>query len=348
MVSANRWLTTQRRLIPTGMILPMLAGYDIDPDWALFSDADGKAICLTESDAQLGTSAAATAVSISTLTGGAHTSGSTRNDVVGFSVAGVDNDAPYSWDGNSYGAHTHPIIGDYTPQMNTMRLVRAMKNTNVPSGCVMFATAAAGNQAAFSDFDGNGGIVAGGAAQAAVPAGRSLTLGASSMAYHHHHTKSYTRQYHGIASGRPTMVNNAGASHDDHDISTITITPDLRRVMVRAYRIVDALGITGLMGFWLDGGDPPPGWEIVAGLGDRCLALAADGDGALAGQDIISLAGTSGGSIHSHGITGNSSLEQVGDAYHGSLTHYHSVSESQGYTPARFFMKLLRYVRGGM
>jgi len=345
---SGSWWYTGWVWLPEMLIVGLADGYALPStanDVTSFTD---KILCGTTSDSVVGTSETTTSLSLTSGSGGAHSSGNPMSYLVEHSIEPVSGSCPagcadYSWNGVSYGAHTHSLTGTYTPKKNKLRLIRIAQYSPSSIGMILFGDTDSVHEP-ITTFDGNDGYLTAGTTTAVVNEVRSLTLGSGTLTSHSHHTSNNTRLSSGVLSGKDTVLSNGGGAHSDHSLTPLTVTPAMKAAAVRAYKLVSRTNCGSLIGIWDQTGPIPPQWSLVASFDGYHLKFAAGATGTLTGNDTLVISGTTGGSAHAHNpyapVPG---AALVGLGYHTSLSHTHAVSSSPSYRPDRYFVKFIRY-----
>jgi len=344
---SGSWWHTGWVWLPEHLIVGLADGESLPATAYDLTTFNGKALCGTISDSLVGTLETATAISATSGSGGAHTSGE-QAWVVEHSVKDLSGDCPgagcadYSWNGVSYGAHTHSITGSYTPALNKLRLIRINHYSPPSAGMIMFGDHDSPHDL-LTEFSGNGGVLAAGTQTEVVAESKSLVLGAGNLASHSHHTSNNTRKLVTPTSGASTVFSYGGGSHSDHSLDPIAVTPTMKAATVRAFRLISGANLSRLIGIWDRTGAIPPNWSLIATFDGYHLKFSDNGGGALSGNDTLSLSGTTGGSLHDHvpSVPGGSAL--AGFAYHRSLSHAHAISASMSFKTNRYMVKFIRY-----
>jgi len=345
---SGSWWYTGWVWLPEMLIVGLADGYALPStanDVTSFTD---KILCGTTSDLVVGTSQTTTALSLTSGSGGAHSSGSPTSILTEHSIEPISGSCPggcadRSWNGISYGAHTHSLTGTYTPKKNKLRFIRISQYSPPSIGMILFGDSDSVHEP-FTTFNGNSGFLTAGAATSVVNEVRSLTLGSGTLTSHGHHTSVDTRPASGVLSDKDSLLTAGGGAHSDHSLSTLVITPAMKAAAVRAYKLVSRTNCGGLIGIWDQTGPIPPQWSLVASFDGYHLKFAAGATGTLTGNDTLAISGETGGSAHAHNpYAPYSGGALVGLGYHTSLSHTHAVSGSPAYRPDRYFVKFIRY-----
>jgi hypothetical protein len=343
---SSSWFFAGGILMPVGLIIGLKEGVSTPTGWALWTNANGRFLYGASGDADVGTTAERSVPSVTTGTSGGHTGGNSHMVV----DRGYYTDYPCpdscrspSRDDSSVGGHSGHSVGiSYRPASCRLKLIRASVQTPPPLGGIMFGTESNGFQSLFSTFNSyTGGALEAGTSTGTT--GDSRYAGSTgSQSDSHDHLVDISRKAGGIAEGQYTSGGaTAGGSHN-HGASTPSITPALQRATVRAFEIIERAKIGGLIGMWASSG-VPSGWSLVATLVDRFLYFSSTGTGAQAGNNTISVSGSTGSSSHAHSFSGSSNGAVTNISHSSSDAHNHSYSGTVSYTPERYEIKFIRY-----
>lgn len=298
-----RWFTTGGEVVPpVGLIVGLKSGESIPTNWAAFTDANGVPLKGTNSDVLAGTFTAGDALSLTVGTGGAHSSGTSQNVY----AYGSSNSGPAhttSRDYSNVGSHASHTVGiDYTPKQSNMRLIQAGADAKFEASLLMFSLDARSKHTAFSSFDGNGALLAA-STDTNESAQTAVANVSSSASNSHDHIKTETHDAWELLTNLYTAGGGTAGGAHTHTGGTPTITPAHRKALVRAWEIVGADEMEGMIGMWVDSG-VPDGWEVVTELVDVYVGIDAAGDGSVSGDNTLNISGTTGSTGHSHAFTG--------------------------------------------
>lgn len=333
--------------VPANLILGLKEGVSLEPGWSLWTTANNYFLTGTTNNTLVGTTLASSTVSMTSNTRGGHSSGGgigAYEHCSGSTSGCPSSCGDWSWNGSSYGDHHHHLTGGYIPDKNQIKLIQASDVLPFPIGGLGFSTTNLPDQVAFSVFNNNpSGHLFAGSSSAVVSGSNSLTFGSGSINSHNHHTSYNTRVCSGVASGYPASINSSSYTHD-HSTSGLSITADLKRAALRAWEIVDADKMDGIIGMWT-GATIPDGWELVTEVDDRLIQCSSVGSAAAVGAGTLSVSSGTNNKSHSHSTSGTAGYVIVGTGYHTSLSHNHSVSNSHtDWKPAQYFIKFIRYI----
>lgn len=333
-------------IIPANMVLGLSGTASIHTDWVIWTDADSRFLLGATGDGDVATTINVSGISRTVGSAGGHgTSGGTTNvaNYAGDDAACSTGCRTPKRNTSSRGSHgSHSLSISHTPAMGRLRLIKATTDTVPPIGAVMFGDDVHDVQSPYTTLS-NYYIGAGsttGIVSSSTSAGTT-----SSISDSHIHIDQAQGQASYISTNMSTSVGTAGGSHS-HSGGSPSISLDLKRAAYRAFEIISEKGIHGLIGMWPHTGIPP-GWEFVAGMSDRYLFLDSSGTGAQAGNNTISVSGTTGSNSHAHAFSGASggSNARYTPIYHPSgVSHTHSYSGSSAYRPNSYRIKFLRYI----
>lgn len=347
---SRAWDYTNQPLIPSGLVIGLLDGFSLPSGWMGFNSAAGGLLCATSNDSTAGVFSNRDPVFRATSYGGAHSSGPTHpiaaeyaNRTDNMSTC-PDQCGEKSWDGYSSGSHMHFMVGSYTPQKNGLKLIQATTRTVPPEGGIMFGDCPnLYGQQQEDSLNTTPGMVAGTENTQHYQEAPALSFMTAHLESHSHHNAYKTRKLSGVLNGITQDIAAGSALAHTHTMGDIVVTPDMARVALRAFRILNKSGLFGLIGMWVTSDPIPPMWSVIAGWGGRYLELSSTALGETSGSGYLRTRGYTGNVSHTHAPSGISSTVRVGSAYHSSLLHAHAVNLDIPFTPDTYFVKFIRY-----
>lgn len=346
MTTKQNWFRTgiSGVIIPSGVIVGLNPTDPVPENWELWEGANGYFLKGTSSDIQVGTTGARSGLSLRTYDGGGH-DGGTSQEVANFGYydyCSTNCNSP-SRDYSSQGNHTgHDMNVYYRPRGSRLRLIRAVTNSPVPIGAVMFSTESNADQTLFSTFNSDSGLLEAGTSTGIISAQASAS-DTDYRSYSHDHYRSVNNSAWSVISGAYTSVSSSGPNHN-HSGGNPSISHNLIRATVRAYEILDENKIGGLIGMWIGSG-VPSGWELVASFDGKYLAFSDTGDGSSTGNNTVAISGVTGSSGHSHSYSGSAGFSETSAIAHSNTVyHAHSYSAGRSYEPERYYIKFIRYL----
>lgn len=341
----NGAMVWQDAVLPAGIIIGY-TGTTVPNGWTLFSSANDKLIVGAGGSYIVGTRGGNNSVSktLSISSSGSHSTG------VGVTV--TSGSTRGYGGGTTSGAHTHTVTasGTYNPYRHRLGLIKALVDSNVPIGGVIFS----GNNIS-TEINANN-INATSAYLSANDTLRTTTgsdivtlLGVStSSGAHNHGNKS--------ASGSETSYDEAETFTTTHTHTvSVSITPNVKSKYLAAWsNAIEEISICpNVIGMW-EGTAIPEGWAVCNGtngtpdlrdyfirLGDKTVAGNVFNVG---GSTSIPSVSTNSNS-HSHSFYLRSTDSGVQGGHSTSISHSHttvadSVTIEPSYYALTFIMKL--------
>lgn len=345
-------------VVPVGVI-GMLVGSTVPDGWELFSDANGKYIVGAGGALAVGANANSTAGpwSGSLGVGGGHDSGGDIPSPIAGSSSVPAYTNPAS--GPDYaGEHTHTWSVSSISE-NILRreniLVRKITSdgATVPSSVRVFGLSGTSTTATkYTGFAGRLLMAAAASANAgvSVQAATNITSGTTDDYHTHFDGLRNTAQIFGGVGVEALANNGAGGSHS-HTLAVVPVYSPKRRP-VNVFEGASDYAVTpGIMFMWAGSiGSLPPDFVLCDGtngtvdMRDRFVECSGETPGAAAGNNTVALTGTTNDVGHQH-QGGGLSLPSSG-AYYGhasTVTHNHSISSSQAYTPKYYALAFIMY-----
>lgn len=352
MTISAHWYGAGAILLPTGIIIGLDSGASTPDGFTVFTDADDYFLIGTDSDSLVGTTNTRdeSALSFNTGYGGLHNGeglydpncagkGWWTTDYSGGPSQYPRRNANYIWD------HVHSVAFNFKPQSNQLKLIQANRPHNkLPLNGIMFGTEANTSQSLYSTFNNADGYLY--AADDTQYASQVIAETDGYTGYtgaaHTHLWNAWAPAYYVSQMSAYSGSLSGGGSHR-HSLTALLGTPNLRRALVRAYKIIDEYAIGALIGMWADTGCPT-NWEVVASFDGRFLKFSSTGNGALAGDDTVNIsAGTSTyGHAHTYGTTTTDYATHI--QHDNSNNHGHAIDEDVSYLPERYHIKFIKYV----
>ncbi len=342
MATLNNWWRCSPSIRPPEGIIVGIDSSDVVPDnWSSYTVADGLFLKGTDSDTTVGTTRAATSLSLTVGTAGAHSD--SANEKV---KCGNNSGTSYSpsKDFDSKGAHaTHIVPVNYTPIKNNIVLIQAGASARFESSLLMFSTGAQEKHTQLSIFDDTNGLLCTGSITGTIAATKSTGTTSSASDYHRHRKDV---NYNGLAIDKNVYTTGgdyAGGTHT-HTGGTPTVTPAHKKAMLRLWKIVGASEMEGLIGMWVGTGIPDK-WELVTETVNNYISFTRSGSGESSGNNTVTISGTTGTKTHSHSFSGLITEDAIFTLipHSDSLAHNHIYSGTKGYEPARLHVKFIRY-----
>ena len=322
--------------IPTGLIFGF-RDTSLPSGWSWFTDPyDKYLVGAGDTYAVTDTGGTYALSGLTTSEAGGH-SGTTFNiDNVGSSTAG----------GTAVAAddHSHTVGFSATPPYQGLRLIKldSTGQEYLPANTVVFSksnTAPSGLTGYYTDgyYFRPGATIATGGSNAAV------TGWSSSTTSDHRHGSSSNR---GIGpSGDYTYYKSVAAGGHTHTVSTAALTPNLKRVFLRAWsNASDVITATANIIGMYESITPPKGWFLCDGsmgtpdLRDRFVVMSDDGTLVNAGDDTLTYSITT-NSTGSHNHRGDSVTSTTDiyerPTYHSDNVgaHSHTVTGTPSFQP---------------
>lgn len=340
---SNSWFFTGGLAPPEGLIIGLKQGESVPGGWSTFSSADGYVLKGTDSDVTAGTTDTESTLSLACGSGGSHSSG-TGQYVGGYGGYTYCNDTcrTPTRDPNSQGAHAgHDVTINFEPAKNKVRLVQAGAGAAFFNGAIMFSLDAKTDHTAFTTFNSSSGFLAADTTTESV-AEASSANSTDSASNSHDHVNSNNYQAHGAVGGYDTGGGTAGGSHT-HTGGTPSITNGMRKALLRAWELVGASEMEGMIGMYIGSGTPD-GWAIVTEVVDYYVGCDAAGTGQQSGDNTLNISGTTGNTGHSHSFSGSDGDWASTIQHSNSVSHGHSYSDSaKAYEPTRYHIKFIKY-----
>lgn len=342
---SSAWKFVGGLLVPAGLIVAY-DGTTISPTtgWSLFTAANDLFLRGTTDDSVVGTTGTGYGLSLTTSSSGSHNGGPSTEEVLnrGYYSYCTHNCNNPSYNSSSVGGHQHSISFNYVPKSNRIALIQAGISAPLPSNAVMFGTSENATQELLDPVSQDAYLYAHASAKAIVAATKIAYTTGNGSDYHSHEIGALRTSLSATSSWRSSV--SAGGGNHTHSGGTPTITPAHAQIALRAFKILDALKLSGLIGMWVGAG-VPSGWSYVAGSNGSMIYLANTGDGTASGDDTVAISGSSGSSSHSHsyGSSGSSYEETSIIPHGGSVSHSHSYSGTKSYLPPRYNIKFIRY-----
>lgn len=345
-------------VVPVGAIA-MLVGTTVPDGWELFNDANGKYIVGAGGALAVGANANSTAAgwSGSVDAGGGHDSG----EDIPSPIAGSSSVFPYSNPASGpdfAGEHTHSwSVSSISENLLRRENVLVRKITSdgvaVPSSVRVFGLSGTSTTATkYTGFAGRLLMAAAASANAgvSVQAATNITTGSASDSHTHYDGLRSTAQIFGGVGVEALSNNSAGASHS-HTLAVVPAYNPKRRP-VNVFEGASDYAVTpGIMFMWSGSiGSLPTDFVLCDGtngtvdMRDRFVECSGETPGAAAGNNTVTLAGTTNPVGHQHqgGGLGLPS-ESAGYGHAATVYHDHAINSSQAYTPKYYALAFIMY-----
>lgn len=345
-------------VVPVGAIA-MLVGTTVPDGWELFNDANGKYIVGAGGALAVGANANSTAAgwSGSVDAGGGHDSG----EDIPSPIAGGSSVFPYSNPASGpdfAGEHTHSwSVSSISENLLRRENVLVRKITSdgvaVPSSVRVFGLSGTSTTATkYTGFAGRLLMAAAASANAgvSVQAATNITTGSASDSHTHYDGLRSTAQIFGGVGVEALSNNSAGASHS-HTLAVVPAYNPKRRP-VNVFEGASDYAVTpGIMFMWSGSiGSLPTDFVLCDGtngtvdMRDRFVECSGETPGAAAGNNTVTLAGTTNPVGHQHqgGGLGLPS-ESAGYGHAATVYHDHAINSSQAYTPKYYALAFIMY-----
>ncbi len=352
---ADLVLPEDEGIVPVGLI-GMLVGTTVPDGWALFNDANDKYIVGAGGTYAVGASGTSTAGPWSgTVTGGSHTP---ADDMPVARAGAGPISSRITPNNNPLGSHSHnwsvtSVTENILRRENVLVIKTGSPGLRIPSSVRVF-----GLDNTLTEATKNIGFVnrllmaKSASANAGVSVGAAATASMTSGDNYHVHLQVTTTPlatFGGV--GTPARANmEAGGTHT-HTLSLIPTWNVKRKQLCCFEGVVDYAVRPGLIFLWSGSiGSLPTDFVLCNGssgtpdMRDRFVEFAADTSAASAGNNTMTLSGTSWPVGHSHDGGAIAYPGDAGGQGHGYTdSHSHTVSASVTYVPKYYALAFIMY-----